>query len=662
MKKSSLDYLYHFIFIILISCINTLSNKSYAQCDLDSIDFYVEGFPGYYVFDVEAGSIFDLFYLSTQPADLILDTSNINLPPNHSLSYVIYNYNGEYEIYDMPNNLTIDLWEYYNDFSISYYVSIAIIDTSTGIICDYSEGIRLYNTQSFGISGCMDVNACNFNPSAYIAFNDWCSYAGDSCRTVTLPIDSISLLDIVYESSIFDYDGIRFENCVCGNIGNYEIFVTPFLDVNNNNSYEDGTDQILLNESFQSNPGLTAYYFSNGGIRFYVDSAINATISHIDINSIWDATNSSQVVNMLATDSLYELYFNMQPNVSFVEVSLNLTTGVPICSSVNYYCLNLKNDGTTFSNGLVSLSYSDTLTYLSANPSPDSIVNNQLYFNYTSLAPTHSEQFEIIFQMPSYDYLGDTITINANVNTSMGFQDSLYESAILLCSYDPNDKQVKPNGPANDGQLNITTDTTLNYTIRFQNTGNYMATSVVVRDTISENLDLNSFDFINSSHDVIISLDEMNRVISFNFENIMLPDSGSNQLESNGFVNFEIDVNDNLVAYDIVNNKAEIYFDFNPPIITNTVSSNFIEPVINILEVSQLEYKLYPNLTTGIINISTSFTYSKIELIDLKGNVISTYLGIHEQLDLSQFVDGIYFLRLTTKNNKAVTNKLILSK
>ncbi|MEO1437021.1 MAG: hypothetical protein AAFV80_15885, partial [Bacteroidota bacterium] len=94
----------------------------------------------------------------------------------------------------------------------------------------------------------------------------------------------------------------------------------------------------------------------------------------------------------------------------------------------------------------------------------------------------------------------------------------------VFCGVDPNDKLVSPTGTGPDNSTHP--DSTLTYTIRFQNTGNDYAQNVSITDTLDPNLDLESFAFLNSSHPVQISWQPGN-VLHFSFPGIMLPDSAT---------------------------------------------------------------------------------------------------------------------------------------
>jgi len=77
----------------------------------------------------------------------------------------------------------------------------------------------------------------------------------------------------------------------------------------------------------------------------------------------------------------------------------------------------------------------------------------------------------------SMDFLG-------NVNST--YSDTLNQ--ILLCAYDPNDKIATPKGIDSMGYI-LPNTSELEFTIRFQNTGNDTATNIVITDQLDANLD-----------------------------------------------------------------------------------------------------------------------------------------------------------------------------
>ncbi|WP_192811707.1 IPT/TIG domain-containing protein [Pontibacter sp. BAB1700] len=149
-------------------------------------------------------------------------------------------------------------------------------------------------------------------------------------------------------------------------------------------------------------------------------------------------------------------------------------------------------------------------------------------------------------------------------------------------SYDPNDKLVTPRGRTEE--FYTPTNTALKYKIRFQNTGTDVAYRVVVVDTLSEHLDLSTLQLGASSHPSRVEVTGKGRpVLTWTFDNIMLPDSTADEPGSHGYILFSIKPRADLAEKTLVENYADIFFDFNSPIRTNITQNRIYDmpPVIN---------------------------------------------------------------------------------
>jgi uncharacterized repeat protein (TIGR01451 family) len=144
-------------------------------------------------------------------------------------------------------------------------------------------------------------------------------------------------------------------------------------------------------------------------------------------------------------------------------------------------------------------------------------------------------------------------------------------------SYDPNEKLVTPQGKTADGFI-TNEDSILTYTIRFQNTGNATAANIIVTDTISNKLDLMSMKVLVASHNYDIEIAN-NNLLKFKFLGIMLPDSNNNEPQSHGYITYQIKQKPNNAPYTVINNTANIYFDYNAPIITNTTVNTIYKKI-----------------------------------------------------------------------------------
>ena len=178
--------------------------------------------------------------------------------------------------------------------------------------------------------------------------------------------------------------------------------------------------------------------------------------------------------------------------------------------------------------------------------------------------------------------------------------------AVVRNSYDPNDKAVIPAGIGPNKF--ISRDDLLQYTIRFQNTGNDTAFNIIVRDTVDIHLlDLSTLTQVESSHPYQFTI-EGNGILTWRFNNILLPDSTVNEPGSHGYVRFSI----RQKAYNNygiqIQNSAAIQFDFNPYVLTNTVWNTVWD--MNSLATNTLTLTLnrQPNLCSGdMISLSAKF-------------------------------------------------------
>jgi uncharacterized repeat protein (TIGR01451 family) len=138
----------------------------------------------------------------------------------------------------------------------------------------------------------------------------------------------------------------------------------------------------------------------------------------------------------------------------------------------------------------------------------------------------------------------------------------------IIDSYDPNDKVVQPQGVT--AQNFVNPNQLLDYKIRFQNTGSDTAYKVVIVDTLSPFLDPSTIEWGVSSHTYVPSIiGTTGPALMFTFDNINLVDSLTNELGSQGFIKFKIAPFDSLPNGTEIHNDADIYFDYNDPILTN---------------------------------------------------------------------------------------------
>ncbi len=240
------------------------------------------------------------------------------------------------------------------------------------------------------------------------------------------------------------------------------------------------------------------------------------------------------------------------------------------------------------------------------------------------------------------------------------------ECREVIGAYDPNDKAAVPRGI--DVEHKIQPNSTIEYLIRFQNTGTDTAFSVNIIDTLSQWLDVTSFVAGASSHSYEYEISGEGTV-RFIFNNIMLPDSNINEVASNGFIKYKIAMKADLPIGTEILNDADIYFDFNAPIRTNETFHVIDEPWILVktseVFVPGVEVNAYPNpfqhqATIKLSNVKSG--QKKFRLFDFSGRQIR-----QQYFDSDQFIfekqsltNGIYFYEISGEGAKIAVGKLIV--
>ena len=235
-------------------------------------------------------------------------------------------------------------------------------------------------------------------------------------------------------------------------------------------------------------------------------------------------------------------------------------------------------------------------------------------------------------------------------------------------SYDPNDKQGFPRGYAEEHFIERKVD--IEYLIRFQNTGMAPAYQVEIRDTIPvEWLDPATVRPGASSHAYEWDMQE-NGVVVFKFPNIVLPDSNANFDASQGFVKFRVSQREDVPLGTQIKNAAAIYFDFNPPVITNqtlhTVGENFILVKTDAPLQPTLQVKVVPNPARDQVRVQieglekdaeslTFVLYSVVGQPVLNGK----FAGSNFEFQAGQLPEGVYFYEIRQEGKLAATGKIV---
>ena len=286
-----------------------------------------------------------------------------------------------------------------------------------------------------------------------------------------------------------------------------------------------------------------------------------------------DANNCALSTSLFISGPSNKTGFDLNANL----VAPEFRTGFPTTVRLDAF-----NDGCVNTTGQLSLIFDSSLmTYDSASITPDQINSDTLVWDFINLTYDSAHiQPQVFLTTKTTAAIGDTACfelimtpITGDVNIT---NNTKYYCFQILNAYDPNDKQVYPQGSCTEKY--VLKNEPLTYTIRFQNTGNADAINVHIIDSINANLDINTTTVLGNSHPMHVEVLDGN-VLDFVFNNIHLPDSTSNEPASHGYVIFEITPKTGLSDGAIVENTSEIYFDFNPAVVTNTVSNTLIDVI-----------------------------------------------------------------------------------
>ncbi|MBK8547936.1 MAG: T9SS type A sorting domain-containing protein [Saprospiraceae bacterium] len=307
------------------------------------------------------------------------------------------------------------------------------------------------------------------------------------------------------------------------------------------------------------------------------------------------------------------------------------------------YKIIWENKGNLLETGTIHFTYDENIfDYVDANQTPDAINSGKLSWDYTDLLPF--EKREIIVNLNLNSPMenppvnaGDITYLYANI------LDNVFRlENVIVGSYDPNDKtclQGQYFHPDSVGKY-------VDFLIRFENTGNFAAENVVIKDIIDDKVfDVSSLLITDASHEVYTRI-AANKV-EFIFENIQLPFED----ESNdGYVAFKVKTKSTLKLGDEMKNLADIYFDYNFPIRTNETKTTIAIP--SSTKDIQEDIAIHPNPVHEILYMDNRTVWLKAEIFDISGRLIKVTGVDGFSVDVIGLDSGTYILHLSDKDKR----------
>lgn len=330
------------------------------------------------------------------------------------------------------------------------------------------------------------------------------------------------------------------------------------------------------------------------------------------------------------------------------------------------------NVGVDTVNATLTFTYDSDLNFVSAgNGGVHNATNHTITWNLPNLLPStyyyyYTNYVTASFLTPIGTPVGTPIINHTAISTlpsECDTTDNHYTvSAVVTNSFDPNEKEVSPAGNIFDE-----TDSILTYTIHFQNSGNDTAWFVILRDTLSPHLQPGSVRNVASSHPITEFKIEGEGRLTWIFNPIYLVDSATNEEASKGYVSFEVKKKSGLPIGTQIKNTASIYFDYNEPVVTNTVSTLVADPnsIFSVTSEASIHVSAAPNPFTQKtqINVEGVNTAYRFDLYDVSGKILQSFPALNEKqftLQRNGISAGVYFYSITTTGKQTAHGRLVV--
>ena len=274
-----------------------------------------------------------------------------------------------------------------------------------------------------------------------------------------------------------------------------------YRDLNSNDQLDPGDLPMAFQKTLLLPDSIITFSNFDGSYRYALPAG-EYDVSYAPIPN-WLIDNTPITYNVdLQNQDIDGLDFRVLPIEEIHDLELVLDGGFPRCNREVYYYLTYRNEGTT-NEGAEIRFHPDELTFVaSSNPPPDSYDGDTLVWTHPDLLPHSFNQIRVSLNMPDETYTDSTLTFHYSIDREANGQSVRMKTGVLeqvvACAYDPNDKLVHFTG-INQGNQSLIADE-LDYTVRFQNTGNDTAFTVVIRDTLDKKFDINTLEIIATSH------------------------------------------------------------------------------------------------------------------------------------------------------------------
>jgi uncharacterized repeat protein (TIGR01451 family) len=522
----------------------------------------------------------------------------------------------------------------------------------------------------------------NLNPLTQVG----CSYSTASVEQFTLQNATVGSYYVILITNFSNMPGtIKVENTggtgvnPGGALNCSGINLNAFLDANANGTQDTGEMGFPYgNFIYNTNPDGNEHNVTsfNGDYTIYDENLTNTyNISYelpAQYSGYYSVTTSSY--NNVAVESANNVVtynFPVVQNNIYQDLSVNVVASWPVPGFTYMYYVTYTNAGPqAVASGSVNFNITPGYNIVDVTQAGTPVTVNYTAtgFDYTfaNLQPFESVTLAITVQVPVIPdvALGDEVTAVVAITPldgdAMPDDNTSTNVQVVVGSYDPNDIMESR---GREIEINTFDDADyLYYTIRFQNTGTYEARNAKIEDLLGTQFDYNSVQVLRSSHN--FTMDRQNNHLSWTFNNIHLPAAQDNEEGSHGYVYFKVKPLPGYEVGDIIPNSADIYFDFNPAIVTNTFESEFVDAAMGTINIIINGFTMYPNPSKGLVNIMAAGndTLGAIRIYDVTGKTIYTNKlnGVSAVVNSSAFASGTYFVEVLSGNNAKTVKKLLI--
>lgn len=412
---------------------------------------------------------------------------------------------------------------------------------------------------------------------------------------------------------------------------------------------------------------------ANGNYQFFLEPG-TYVVTHTPTEN-WTSTCNSSGFNLTIAPEQTFCDNNFGIKTGCTDPNLNISLGTTALRRgfQNEYSIVYGNAGTYDAyNVELSITFDNEIIPLSANIPWSSYIDNGTNSTFTW-------NLDTVKAFTNYDLLLiDSVSLSATNGTLLSVfaaitdysgdcdtMDNTYSDINpIVGAIDPNDLTVYPQGEGNEGYIEKSQD--LKYKIRFQNVGTYYAQNVIITNELPAGIDPTSISNFTSSHNYKVSIED--HLITFRFDNILLPDSGRNEEKSNGFVTFNAVPKSNVLPGELIPNKAEIVFDFEEPLATNKVLNT-----IKFNTGSENNLLIQPNPASDQTLISLEYNHyryfdptgiTSVKVYDFTGSLIGgiEYKVLEEKIKLNcrLLSPGAYLVLVEDDQHGLFQGKLIV--